>query len=177
MICYHLLLSAFAYILHVKAFCLSRYAFLSRSFQSRLELKKLNFLLFAVIVKPFQVKVEDQDVFGPGGTATFTCIYPPEVSSYVRIRKWFADKEPQEAEPSGNLVISDVQESHSKKLYYCVIVNILTKETLASNVAKISIRNALGNCYVILFSCIANLILLLLSCVNVLDRIAREKIH
>lgn len=89
-------------------------------------------------------------MFGPGGTATFTCIYPLEVSSYVRIRKWFSDKEPQETGPSGNLVIPDVQESHSNKLYYCVIVNILTKETLASNVAKISIRNASGDCYVIL---------------------------
>ena len=95
------------------------------------------------------MKVEDQDVFGPGGTATFTCIYPQEVSSYVRIRKWFADKEPQEAEPSGNLVIHDVKESDSDKLYYCVIVNVLTKETLASNVAKIFMRNASGDCYVI----------------------------
>jgi hypothetical protein len=100
-------------------------------------------------VKPFQVKVEDQDVYGPGGTATFTCIYPAEVSFYVQIRKWFADKQPKEAETSGSLVIHDVQEIHSKKLYYCVVVNILTKETLASNVAKIFIRNASGNSGVI----------------------------
>jgi hypothetical protein len=96
-------------------------------------------------VKPFRVKLEDQHVYGAGGTARFTCKYPRQVSPYVQIRKWFADKQPQDAEPSGNLVIRDVQESHSKKLYYCVVVNTLTKETLASNVAKIFIRNASGN--------------------------------
>jgi hypothetical protein len=100
-------------------------------------------------VKPFQVKVRDEEVYGAGGTASFTCLYPAEVSSYVQIRKWFADKQPKQAEPSGNLVIHDVQRVHSNKLYYCVVVNVLTKETLASNVAKIFIRNASGNSHVI----------------------------
>lgn len=99
-------------------------------------------LVHGVIVKPFQVKVRDEEVYGAGGTASFTCLYPAEVSSYVQIRKWFADKQPKQAEPSGNLVIHDVQRVHSNKLYYCVVVNVLTKETLASNVAKIFIRNA-----------------------------------
>ena len=106
---------------------------------------------FLVIVKPFHVIVEDQDVYGVGGTATFTCKYPPQVSSYVQVRKWFADKQPLEAEPSGNLVIRDVQEIHSYKLYYCVVVNILSKETLASNVAKIFIKSASGNSHDHLF--------------------------
>lgn len=97
-----------------------------------------------MIVKPFQVRVLDQEVFGPGGTATFTCIYPREVSTYVRVRKWFADKQPQKAETSGKLVINDVQDVHTDILYYCIVVNILTKETLASNVAKIFIRPTRG---------------------------------
>ena len=88
--------------------------------------------------------MEDEYVFGFGGKATFTCIYPPEVSSFVKIKTWFADKDPQEAQASGNLVIQNVERQHSSKLYYCVILNILTKETLASNVAKIFIKEASG---------------------------------
>lgn len=85
----------------------------------------------------------DQYVHGAGETATFTCLYPPDVSSYVQIRSWFADK--QQAKPSQNLVIHDVQREHSTKLYYCIVVNILTKEIVASNVARLFIKDASGN--------------------------------
>ncbi|XP_028412686.1 Down syndrome cell adhesion molecule-like protein 1 homolog isoform X2 [Dendronephthya gigantea] len=97
-------------------------------------------LVHGVIVKSFRVSVADQYVYGAGETATFTCLYPPDVSSYVQIRSWFADRE--KTKPSQNLVIHDVQREHSTKLYYCIVVNILTKEIVASNVARLFIKDA-----------------------------------
>lgn len=93
-----------------------------------------------IILKPFKVIVEDQYLIGTGGTAMFTCAYPKEVSSYVKLKRWWIDKKVTHPEPSGHLVIHDVLHSHSTSLYYCVVLNILTNEILASNVAKLFIQ-------------------------------------
>lgn len=88
--------------------------------------------------------LRDQYVQRSGFSVSFRCIYPDKVKSYVKVAKWFVNKEPLKVAPKDNLVVKDVQKSDSDKLYFCVVVNILTNEMVASNVAKIFIRNSAG---------------------------------
>ena len=111
-------------------------------------------VFFLVILKPFKVTVEDQYVIGTGGTAIFTCSYPKDVSAYVKLKRWWINKEIVKL--SEHLVINDIQNSHTNDLYYCMVENVLTGEIIASNVAKLFIRKASG--MVLLF--ITNLIVL-----------------
>ena len=111
-------------------------------------------VFFLVILKPFKVTVEDQYVIGTGGTAIFTCSYSKDVSAYVKLKRWWINKEIVKL--SEHLVINDIQNSHTNDLYYCMVENVLTGEIIASNVAKLFIRKASG---MVLFF-ITNLIVL-----------------
>ena len=99
-------------------------------------------VFFLVILKSFKVTVEDQYVIGTGGTAIFTCSYPKDVSAYVKLKRWWKNKEIVKL--SEHLVINDIQDSNADDLYYCMVENVLTGEIIASNVAKLFIRKASG---------------------------------
>lgn len=95
-----------------------------------------------------------------GNTAVIKSVIPEHVRDYVRVLSWHIKRDvimlggKYSLMPSGDLIITNVDESEAKdKTYYYTAVNVLTGEKHYSNPAKIFLKGnhciAQTGCFVI----------------------------
>ena len=95
-----------------------------------------------------------------GNTAVMKSVIPEHVRDYVRVLSWHIKRNvitlggKYSLMPSGDLIITNVDESEAKdKTYYYTAVNVLTGEKHYSNPAKIFLKGnhciAQTGCFVI----------------------------
>lgn len=103
--------------------------------------------LRAVITQPFKVYAQDNFVIR-GNTAVMKSVIPEHVRDYVRVLSWHIKRDvitlggKYSLMPSGDLIITNVDESEAKdKTYYYTAVNVLTGEKHYSNPAKIFLKD------------------------------------
>ena len=81
-----------------------------------------------------------------GNTAVIKCIIPHQVRDHVRVLSWFKDNKPVVLEgknsfmPSGDLVMTKVNDDDAVAMYHCITINVLTGERSSSNPAKLFLK-------------------------------------
>lgn len=90
----------------------------------------------------------------PGNTAVIKSVISEHARDYVRVVSWH-DAGRDELKlivlggkfslmPSGDLVITNVNDADTKSLFYCTTINILTGEKHISNPAKLFLKGVLA---------------------------------
>ena len=98
-----------------------------------------------VIIQSYKVYAQDSFVIR-GNTAVIKSVIPGHVRDYVRVVSWHDGLElitlggKHSLMPSGDLVITNVNDDEGKAMYYCTAVNILTGEKYFSNPAKLFLK-------------------------------------
>ena len=100
----------------------------------------------SVIVQPYMVYAQDSLVMS-GNTAVIKSVISEHARDYVRVVSWDDDSDGRLTlggryflTPSGDLVITNVNDADTKSLFYCTTENILTGERRVSNPAKVFLR-------------------------------------
>ena len=100
----------------------------------------------SVIVQPYMVYAQDSLVMS-GNTAVIKSVISEHARDYVRVVSWDDDSDSRLTlggryflMPSGDLVITNVNDADTKSLFYCTTENILTGERRVSNPAKVFLR-------------------------------------
>lgn len=82
-----------------------------------------------------------------GNTAVIKSLISEHARDYVRVVSWDDDSDGGLTlggryflMPSGDLVITNVNDADTKSLFYCTTANILTGERRVSNPAKVFLR-------------------------------------
>lgn len=103
--------------------------------------------LRAVIVQAYKVYAQDSLVIR-GNTAVIKSVISAHARNYVRVVSWNDDSKDGLTlggrfflMPSGDLVITNVNDADIKALYYCTTINILTAEKSVSNPAKLFLKD------------------------------------
>lgn len=98
-----------------------------------------------VIIQPYKIYAQDSYVTR-GNTAVIKIVIPEHVRDYVRVISWHNGLNvitlggKYTLMPSGDLVITNVNDDAAKATYYCTAVNILTGEKHFSNPAKLFLK-------------------------------------
>lgn len=98
-----------------------------------------------VIIQPYKIYAQDSYVIR-GNTAVIKSVIPEHVRDYVRVVSWHNGLKvitlggKYSLMPSGDLVITNVNDDAAKATYYCTAVNTLTGEKYFSNPAKLFLK-------------------------------------
>lgn len=98
-----------------------------------------------VIIQPHKIYAQDTFVIR-GNTAVIKSVISEHVRDYVRVVSWhdglkvIALRGKYYLMPSGDLVITNVDDNEAKATYYFTAVNILTGEKYFSNPAKLFLK-------------------------------------
>ena len=86
----------------------------------------------------------------PGNTAVIKSVISEHARDYVRVVSWHDGLKlivlggKFSLMPSGDLVITNVNDADTKSLFYCTTINILTGEKHISNPAKLFLKGVLA---------------------------------
>lgn len=98
-----------------------------------------------VIIQPYKMYAQDSYVIR-GNTAVIKVVIAENVRDYVRVVSWHNGLNAitlggkYTLMPSGDLVITNVNDDAAKATYYSTAVNILTGEKYFSNPAKLFLK-------------------------------------
>ena len=98
-----------------------------------------------VIIQPYKIYAQDTYVIR-GNTAVIKIVIPGQARDCVRVISWHNGLTAitlggkYTLMPTGDLVITNVNDDAAKATYYCTAVNILTGEKYFSNPAKLFLK-------------------------------------